>query len=741
MTWTVLVGVVFALGFSLFATLSRRAELARMRAAVHDWDRAAREGAAKAQLQHPVVDLSRCLGCATCVAACPEKGVLELVHGQAMVVGGARCVGVSACERECPVGAITVTIADLEERTDIPVLSAVLEAVETPGLFLAGEVTAHALIKTAIEHGTAVASEVVRRTTDDEPDELEHDLVIVGAGPAGLACSLEAKRHGLSFVTLEQAERVGGTVAKYPRRKLVLTRPVELPLHGRLASTSYSKEELMQLWEGVVREHELPIRTGEVLVDVERRDDGRYLVRTETSSFLARNVCLALGRRGTPRKLEVPGEELPKVAYSLLDAQSFQNRRVLVVGGGDSAVEAAMGLAEQPGNDVILSYRKPTFFRVKARNEERLAECVARGKLRVVTNSEVLAIHPTLVELAVVDGQGIQKWTVANDDVFVMTGGVLAIELLERSGVSFDSSLRADTGAVYEQGSGLSRALGAGFVLALIALLWAAWHADYYILPSAGRPAHLKHDALRSSQGAGLWLGIASAALICVNLAYLVRRSPRFRFELGSLQSWMTSHVATGILALLCAMMHGAMAPGDTVGGHAFWALFALLVTGAIGRYFYAWVPRAANGRELALDEAKLALEQVASEWDPNHRAFSERARDEVFALIEQRQWRASFLGRVLALLGLRIDLRRTLSALVREGERQGIPQDKIGETMHLARRAYHTTLMVAHYEDVRAVLNTWRYFHRWGAALMVSLVVVHIVSALVYGVSFGGAQ
>jgi ferredoxin len=223
------------LGLAFLATLSRRAELVRMRRGLERRERAAR-GGPESLLQYPVVDLSRCLGCGTCVASCPEEGVLELVHGQALVVNGARCVGHAACERECPVGAITVTVANLAERGDVPVVTSELESVTAPGAFLAGEATAHALVANAIEQGRAAAAEIGQRLAASPAAADEHDLCIVGAGPAGLAAALEAQRLGLRYVVLEQEATLGGAVAKYPRRKLVLTRPLELPLHGTLAA-------------------------------------------------------------------------------------------------------------------------------------------------------------------------------------------------------------------------------------------------------------------------------------------------------------------------------------------------------------------------------------------------------------------------------------------------------------------------------------------------------------------------
>src|SRR5690349_14951202 len=398
MSWTLLLALVLGLGAALSALLLRRHELRRMQEHLAERERVVRAGSERAQLQHPVVDLSRCLGCGACVRACPEEGVLEMVHGQAMVVNGARCSGVTACERACPVGAIRVRLADLETRNDVPALSDSLEALGTPGLYLAGEVTAHARIRTAVEHGFKVAREVAQRCApslvrqpalvaagNHAPEEgrEELDLCIVGAGPAGLACALEAQRSGLSYRLLEQEQALGGTVAKYPRRKLVLTQPVELSEHVRLERASYTKEQLIEFWRGVVAEAGLEVEMGVVFQGLERDGAGLFHVRTSVGTVVARHVCLAIGRRGLPRRLGVPGEDLPNVAFSLLDAHSFQGRRVLVVGGGDSAVEAALALAEQPGNEVRLAHRGSEFLRLRARVAENFQQAEAAGRLRV----------------------------------------------------------------------------------------------------------------------------------------------------------------------------------------------------------------------------------------------------------------------------------------------------------------------------------------------------------------------
>jgi len=743
LSWVVVVTLLLGLAAAAFASAARRAELARIAQGVTERERAVAKGSHRARLQYPEVDLSRCIGCGICVAACPEEGVLEMVHGQALVVHGARCVGHGRCAIECPVGAIAVTLGDVGERRDIPALTSELEAVGAPNLFLAGEVTGYALVRTAVEHGTACAREIARRVASapGRPgDTVTHDLVIVGAGPAGIACSLEATRLGLAHALLEQ-EELGGTVAKYPRRKLVMTQPLDLPLHGRLDRTTYTKEELVELWNELAVQHQLPVRTGRTLESVERASDGCYVVRASGECYRAAHVVLALGRRGTPRKLEVPGEELPKVAYGLVDAASFTARRILVVGGGDSAIEAAVGLAEQPGNEVTLSYRKESFFRLKAKNEARILEASQAGRVRLALGSRVLRVLPDSVELASAGPDGAeQTWRLANDEVFVLAGGIPPFPLLESAGVSFDPALRPDQEPAGEQGTGLGRALLAAFVLTVAALVWLVSHAEYYGLPLAARGASPDHAWLRPSRGAGLAFGIGAVACIALNLLYLLRRSPRWRFRVGSLRAWMTAHVATGVLALLLAILHSAMAPRNTVGGHAFLGLVVLVVTGAIGRYLYAFVPRAANGRELALDEVRDRMGRLSEEWDRGQRAFGERVRAEVQALVEAGRWTGSLPARLIAVLKSQGRLREVLERLEREGRAEGLVPDQLSETLALARRAHRTSLAAAHYEEVRGLLASWRYLHRWVALLAVILVFVHIVTALRFGGIVGGA-
>lgn len=406
--------------------------------ALEDIKKAEERGTSRPLAQHPQIDVQACIGCGACVKACPEEGVLALVEGVARVIHGARCIGHGRCADVCPVNAIQIGLGELARSPNLPVLSGAHETT-VPGIFVAGELGGFALIRVAVEQGLRVMDEIGRRTalaSRSKTRDSTLDTIIVGAGPAGIAASLRARELGLNYLTIDQDD-VGGTVRKYPRRKLTLTGPLALPLHGRLKREEYLKEELIELWEQIIRAHQLRIKTGVKLNGATRRQD-HLLVETSEGQLATRNLVLALGRRGSPRKLGIPGEDQEKVLYQLQDAATYENEQILVVGGGDSAVEAAVALASQTGNTVTLSYRRESFFRLKPRNEERIQELARTGRVRVLFASTAERIEPDAVVVKVLDRGVERQHRLRNDHVLVCAGGEPPYPLLRGMGVRFN---------------------------------------------------------------------------------------------------------------------------------------------------------------------------------------------------------------------------------------------------------------------------------------------------------------
>jgi thioredoxin reductase (NADPH) len=389
---------------------------------------AVRLGADRPVGQYPFIDAARCIGCGACVEACPEGDVLGIIGGTATVVDGLHCMGHGRCELACPVGAIEVGLGDVKSRRDLPVLDAWQES-SVPGLFVAGELAGLSLIRNAAAQARKVADRVAQLAAIAPAHDVL-DLLIVGAGPAGLTAAATACAHGLSTAVLEQEHDLGGAICHYPRRKLVLSESFELPLLGRLRATDYSKEELLALFQELCRRAELRVRFGQRVLSVDRHD-GLFCVRSPDGETTARYVCLAAGRRGTARKLGVPGEELPKVMYQLVDAASFHHMRLLVVGGGDSAVEAVIGLSRQPGNDVTLCYRREKLVRVRQKNAARIARLLDGGRVRGLFSSQLEQIRPGDVRVRTPEG----PLLLANDYVLICAGGEPPLELLRNAGV------------------------------------------------------------------------------------------------------------------------------------------------------------------------------------------------------------------------------------------------------------------------------------------------------------------
>jgi thioredoxin reductase len=290
------------------------------------------------------------------------------------------------------------------------------------------------LIRNAFEQGRQCIEAIPRANGGPAGDV--KDLLIVGSGPAGLSASLHAARLGLDFVTVEREEQIGGTVRHYPRKKLVLTEAVKIPGYGRIGSREILKEELIEIWEDIAATTGLQVNTGETVASVTPDADGAFSVVTTKGSYRARRVILAIGRRGVPRRLGIPGEQLPKVAYSLREPEHFSDDQVLVVGGGDSAIEAALTLAEQPGNDVKISYRKDRFSRIKPRNLERIEAGISGGVVQPLWSTNLVAIEPDRV--AFTNGSSGPQ-TIPNDQVFVFIGGELPTKFLDSCGVAIDT--------------------------------------------------------------------------------------------------------------------------------------------------------------------------------------------------------------------------------------------------------------------------------------------------------------
>ncbi len=380
--------------------------------------------------QHPHINISWCIGCGACVDACPEGDVLAVIAGKAAIVNGQKCIGHGLCAEACPVGAIEIVMASPSVSADMPRLSREFET-SVPGVFIIGELGGLALIKNAVNQGRECIDTIARRSARQARVPGVLDVCIVGAGPAGLSASLRAVEKGLAYVTLEQ-EELGGTVAKYPRQKLVMTSPVDFPIHGKFNKLEISKEKLMEFWASVIRKGNVQVRTQEKVESIDRAADGTLTVRSSRGEYRARSVILALGRRGTPRKLGIPGEELPKVMYGLIEADAYVNSRILVVGGGDSAVEAAMGLAYQKGNQVTLSYRQAEFSRLKERNAQRIGEAIKARKLRVLFSSRPVEVREKSVLL---DVSG-SMTEVPNDWMWVFAGGEPPNTFLQKVGVA-----------------------------------------------------------------------------------------------------------------------------------------------------------------------------------------------------------------------------------------------------------------------------------------------------------------
>jgi thioredoxin reductase (NADPH) len=427
-----LVGLIIAAIVTAFF-MSRYLKQQKLREA--QAQEAAKKGSLRSdgpQSQHPQIDTRYCIGCAACTMVCPEGDVLAMLAGQAVIVNGYKCIGHSLCAEVCPVGAITMVMASPGMSADMPHLTPECET-SIQNMFIVGELGGLALIKNAINQGRDCIDTIAARIPGlrrGAPASDIFDALIVGAGPGGISASLRAVERNLNYLTID-ADEIGGTVAKYPRQKLVMTSPVQFPMYGKIKKTELSKEELLLFWKEVLGRADFKCRTGEKVEEIKKGEDGVFTVVTPKGQYRSRTVVLALGKGGNPRKLGAKGEELPKVMYRLIEADHYVNKNILVVGGGDSAVEAAMGLAHQVGNKVTLSYRGEGFTRVKDRNAKRIEDCMRTGKVKVLFNSKPVEFTQ---KSAIIDiGGNLQE--IPNDFVWIFAGGEPPTAFLKKIGI------------------------------------------------------------------------------------------------------------------------------------------------------------------------------------------------------------------------------------------------------------------------------------------------------------------
>lgn len=376
---------------------------------------------------HPVVDVNSCIQTGACISACPEKDILGIYNGKATTINASHCIGHGACFHACPTQAITLCIGTEKRGVDLPHVDQSFET-NVPGIYIAGEMGGMGLIKNAVEQGKQAVENLAKKI--DRQIEAQYDLIVIGAGPAGISASLAAKKHKLSALTLEQ-DSLGGTVYTFPRSKIVMTSPMDIPLFGKVKLFETSKSELLDLWNEVLSKNEIVIRENSKVEDIVSQDN-RFIVETiNKEQFTARKVILCIGRRGTPRKLNIPGEVSSKVAYRLLEPEQIENKKIIVVGGGDSAIESAMLLADQ--NQVTLSYRGESFGRIKPRNNEKIKEAISNHKIDVRFNTNLKSIGDKSVNITELSSGEVTS--LENDLVYIFAGGELPTQFLEKAGI------------------------------------------------------------------------------------------------------------------------------------------------------------------------------------------------------------------------------------------------------------------------------------------------------------------
>ncbi len=385
-------------------------------------------------LVHDIND-DRCTGCDACVAVCPTN-VLDLVANKSRVLRFEDCIQCEACMFACPTEALVMfPEGSVPPPLKIPEIDENFQTA-VPGQYLIGEVAGKPLVKNAANLGRAVVEHMLAsglRPGAIGRGENAYDVAIVGSGPGGLAAALSCIQRGLSYVVLEKEQEIASTISRYPKGKLVMAEPYDTENISLLPVFDSAKEQLIPIWRELIERVGLKIKQGESVESVQRGSDGAFDVRTTVGAYRAARVVMSIGTRGKPRTLQVQGENLPKVFSLLEDPDEWRGKTVLVVGGGDSACEAALALADS-GAKVMISYRGKGFNRAAPKNKNTIEQYASEGRIKAKLGSQVLGFEPESVTLAL--GDGSQK-RYANDAAFVLIGADPPVQWLEKMGIRF----------------------------------------------------------------------------------------------------------------------------------------------------------------------------------------------------------------------------------------------------------------------------------------------------------------
>jgi thioredoxin reductase/Pyruvate/2-oxoacid:ferredoxin oxidoreductase delta subunit len=713
---------------------------ARQRRDAAAWEEKRRKGQHLARSLHPVIDPDVCIGSLSCLKACPEGDILGVVDGAARLVHADHCIGHGRCAAECPVNAIRLVFGSAERGVDLPEVSEVFES-SRPGVHIVGELGGMGLIKNAIGQGLQVAEYLGTILPRSGPG-----VLVVGAGPAGIGTALGLRARGIPFRIVEQGS-IGGSVSHYPRRKVAMTEQVELPGWGRFGKPAISKEELLHTWQRVLERTGITVEQGVKVTGIEGAD-GRFAVETAGGRLAASKVVLAIGRRGTPRRLGVPGEELEKVVYGLTDPEQYDGQRVLVVGGGDAALEAAIQLAEESTAQVSLSYRGAELARCREANRQRFTNLVAARKLQALLSSEVTEVRPKQVLLTVNGAQS----SLPNDYVIVNVGGELPTEFLSKAGVGMrryhgeaigaarpgvdPAAHRKAAARAHERRARLRRRVVRSlYVLAGLAVLATlAWVGrDYYPLDRAARRASPLHTRLRS---AGVWghgVGIVATAFMLSNFLYAARKRWKRLGSLGGIKGWLDFHVFVGFMAPLVISFHAAFQSNNVLASATAGSLAVVVSTGIVGRFIYGAVP-SDGGKAVELAELLGHFERLREaqgpllgEAGPGAKALLARATAPLsagsFALLFVRMPLEALLLR-LRLLTIRRRFRGRVQYL---------------EFRDAVVRLSRLRWQIRFYGSLKRLLRGWRTFHASLAVFLVVAIAAHIGISLYlgYGLSF----